>query len=152
MNQMNEAKKQNPALEPFKILVGEWTATGMHPYVPGKTFHGHAIFEWIEGGAFLKLSTQIDELEIPSGISLLGSDNVTKEFFIIYFDERDISRKYDVSVEGKRFIWSRHSSEFSQKMVLTVSDDGNTIVSKGKMSKNGGAWEPDLELTYTRIL
>jgi hypothetical protein len=36
-------------------------------------------------------------------------------------------------------------------MVLTISEDNKTIVSKGEMSKNGGAWEPDLALTYTRI-
>jgi hypothetical protein len=35
-------------------------------------------------------------------------------------------------------------------MVLTVADDGRTMVSQGEMSRNGGAWEPDLELTYSR--
>jgi hypothetical protein len=150
MTVKNEAQKQNPALKSFTALIGEWSTEGTHPYVPGKTFHGRTIFEWIEGGAFLLMRSQIDEPEIPSGVAIFGSDNVTKEYFMLYFDERDISRKYDVSFKDGTITWSRNSADFSQEMKLTVFDDGNTIISKGKMSKDGGAWEPDLELTYTR--
>jgi hypothetical protein len=151
MEGKNEAQKQNPALEKFSMFIGEWVTTGTHPYVPGKIFHGRASFEWLEGGAFLIVRSEIDEPEIPTGISILGSDDKTGEYFVLYFDERGISRKYDVSFEGKVMTWSRTSPEFSQRMVLTLSDDGKTIVSKGEMSKDGGVWEPDLELTYTRI-
>jgi hypothetical protein len=151
MNYKNEAQKQNSALEPFSVLVGEWSTTGTHPYVPGKVFHGRTTFECIEGGAFLIMRSEIDEPEIPSGIAIFGSDNATGEYFMLYFDERDISRKYDVSFEKKVVTWERNSAEFSQRMVLTIADDGNTIISKGEMSKKGGAWEPDLKLTYTRV-
>jgi hypothetical protein len=151
MNSKNEAQKQNPALEPFTIVIGKWNTIGTHPYVPGKTFHGRVIFEWMDGGAFLKVYSEIDEPEIPSGISIIGSDDVTNEFFMLYFDERGISRKYDLTFKDKAITWSRNSPEFSQQMVLTVAADGKTIVSKGEMRKNDGAWEPDLELTYTRV-
>ena len=150
MRHLNEAQKPNPALKPFSALVGEWSTLGTHPYFPGKTLHGRTTFEWIEGGAFLMMRSQIDEPEIPSGIAIFGSDDVTKEFFMLYFDERGVSRKYDVVVGNKTITWSRSSAQFSQKMALTVSDDRATLVSKGEMSRNGGAWEPDLELTYAR--
>src|SRR4051812_41170194 len=97
----NEAQKQNPALEPFSIFVGEWSTTGTHPYVPGTTFHGRASIQWIKGGAFLTWRTEIDEPEIPTGISIIGSDDKSGEYFILYFDERGISRKYDVTIKGK---------------------------------------------------
>jgi len=151
MSQKNEAEKRNPILQPFKVLIGKWDTVGTHPYVPGKTFHGRTTFEWIEEGAFLLMRSEIDEPEIPSGVAIFGSDNVTKEFFMLYFDERDISRKYDVSFTGNVMQWRRSSPEFSQRMVLTIAEDGKTIVSKGEMRKNTGAWEKDLELTYTRI-
>jgi hypothetical protein len=35
-------------------------------------------------------------------------------------------------------------------MELTIADDGKTIVGRGEMRRNGGVWEPDLELTYSR--
>ncbi|MGP8267955.1 MAG: DUF1579 family protein [Beijerinckiaceae bacterium] len=97
MRPKNEAEKQNPALEPFAALVGEWTTVGTHPYVPAKTFHGRGTFEWIEGGAFLLMRSEIDEPEIPSGLAIFGSDNATGEYFMLYFDERGVSRKYNVS-------------------------------------------------------
>jgi hypothetical protein len=151
MQQKNEAEKPNPALEPFSALIGQWTTTGTHPMVPGKKFHGKATGEWINGGAFLLMRTETEEPEIPSGISILGSDNASGEYFMLYFDERDISRKYDVSFKNNIMKWSRTSPEFSQRMTLTIHKDNKTITSKGEMSKNSAPWEPDLELTYTRI-
>lgn len=150
MRHLNEAQKPNPALTPFSALVGEWSTLGTHPYFPGKTLHGRTTFEWIEGGAFLMMRSEIEEPEIPSGIAIFGSDDVTKEFFMLYFDERGVSRKYDVVVGNKTITWSRSSAQFSQRMAVTIGDDGATFVSKGEMSRDGGAWEPDLELTYTR--
>jgi Protein of unknown function (DUF1579) len=146
-----EALKPNPALQALEAVVGNWDTVGMHPHLPGKTLHGRATFEWIEGGAFLLMRSEISEPEIPSGIAIFGSDNATGEFYMLYFDERDVSRKFDISIERNVIRWQRNSPDFSQRVVLTISDDGKTIVSKGEMSKNGGAWEPDLELTYSRM-
>ncbi len=97
------------------------------------------------------MRSEIVEPEIPSGIAVFGSDNATGEYFMLYFDERGVSRKYDASFERNVVKWWRTSAEFSQRMTLTLADDDKTMVSKGEMSKNGGAWEPDLELTYTRV-
>ncbi len=146
----NEARKPNPALKELEPLVGVWNTVGTHPLVPGKTFHGKASFEWIEGGAFLLMRSEIDEPEIPSGIAIFGSDDGTGELFMSYFDERDVSRKYDVAIERNVVRWWRESPDFSQRMVLTIAEDGKTIRSQGEMSRDGGAWEPDLQLTYSR--
>ena len=47
--------------------------------------------------------------------------------------------------------WSRDDSDFSQGMVLTVAEDAQSIDARGQMSRNGQTWEPDLQLTYSRI-
>jgi hypothetical protein len=146
-----EALKPNPALGALEALVGAWNTVGTHPYLPGKTLHGRASFEWIEGGAFLRWRSEIDEPEVPSGVAIIGSDSATGDFHVLYFDERDVSRKFDVSIERNVVRWERSSPAFSQRMVLTVAGDGATMVSKGEMSRDGGAWEPDLELTYSRM-
>ncbi len=147
----SEGLKPNPALKALEGLVGRWETVGTHPYLPANTLHGRATFEWIEEGAFLMMRSEIDEPEIPSGVAIFGSDDATGEFFMLYFDERDVSRKYDVSVDGNVVCWQRSSPDFSQRMVLTIADEGTTIVSKGEMSRDGGAWEPDLELTYSQM-
>ena len=43
------------------------------------------------------MRSEIDEPEIPSGLAIFGSDNATGEYFMLYFDERGVSRKYNVS-------------------------------------------------------
>jgi hypothetical protein len=150
-NSKREASIPNPALEPLSVLVGEWNTIGTHHMVPGTTFHGRTTFDWLEGGAFLIMHSEIDEPEIPSGIAIFGSDDATKEFFMLYFDERGVSRKYNVSFKENTIMWWRTTHEFSQRMTCKVSDDRDTIVSQGVMSKDGSDWEGDLELTYTRV-
>ena len=47
--------------------------------------------------------------------------------------------------------WSRDEPGLSQRMVLTIAEDGQGIEAQGQMSQNGQAWEPDLQLTYSRV-
>ena len=147
----HEAAIPNPALNPLKTLIGEWKTVGTHPYIPDTVFHGHTSFEWIEGGSFLIMHSEIDEPEIPSGIAIFGSDNSTREYFMLYFDERKVSRKYQISFQDDIVKWWRDAQDFSQRFTLTFADNGNTIISKGEMCKDGKNWEKDLELTYTRV-
>jgi len=147
----NEAAKPNPALAPLGVIVGTWSTVGTHPMVPGKTFHGRTTFSWLDGGAFLIMHSRIDEPEIPSGISIFGTDDATGECSMLYFDERGISRRYEVSFQDNVWTWSRIAPGFSQRMTATISPDGRTMVSRGELSRDGATWEGDLELTYTRI-
>jgi hypothetical protein len=147
----NEAAKPNPALEPLSILVGMWETTGTHPLVRGKVFHGRTSFAWIEGGAFLMMRSRIDEPEIPSGIAIFGTDDSTGECSMLYFDERGVSRRYESSLRDNVWKWWRNDPAFSQRFVGTIAADGQTIVSSGELSRDGGQWEPDLALTYKRV-
>jgi hypothetical protein len=141
----------NPTLKPFEALVGEWLTTGTHPLLPGTTFHGRTSFAWHEGGAFLIMRSEIEEPEIPSGVAIFGSDDGAATHFMLYFDERGVSRKYDVTMTKNLLTWRRDDSEFSQLNTIEIANDGNTMVGRGEMSRNGAAWEDDLSLTYVRV-
>jgi hypothetical protein len=147
-----EAQRPNPALEPLAWLLGEWRTTGTHPLVPGTTFHGRTSFGWMEGGAFLVMHSEIDEPEIPSGVAVIGSDDAAGTFTMVYFDERDISRRYTVEVGDGQVAWHRDEAGFAQRMVITAGGDGDRLHAQGTMSRDGGPWEDDLQLTYERIL
>jgi hypothetical protein len=41
----DKAQKQNPKLEPFRVLIGEWSTEGTHPYLPDRALLGKASFE-----------------------------------------------------------------------------------------------------------
>ena len=147
----NAAAIPNPALEPFSVLIGEWKTTGSHPKLPGVVISGHTSFNWLEGGAFIKMYSRMDEEKIPDGIAIFGSDNTKGEFFMLYFDERKISRKCDVVFHDNVLKWSRSAPEFSQRYSFTFTDNNNSIISIGEISENGTSWEKDLSLTYTRV-
>lgn len=148
---MHKAAIPNPALQPFALLIGEWKTVGTHPLVPNTILHGHSKFEWIEGGAFLICHSEIDKEGFPAGISIFGSDDDTGEYFMLYFDERKVSRKYNVSFKDNVLKWWRNAPGFSQRYTWTITDNGNTIISKGELSKDETTWEKDLEQTSTRI-
>lgn len=143
-----KAIKQNPALKPFEALVGEWQTVGAHPYMPGVELHGRASYEWLEDGAFLMMRSEVDHPKIPDGLAILGSDDEAGTYYMIYFDERGISRKYDVSITGSQLTWRRDSEYLSQRFTMAIEAD--KLVSSGEMSRDGGEWEQDLSLTYTR--
>lgn len=145
-----EAAKPNPSLQPLDVLIGTWDTVGTHPLVPGTTFHGRTSFEWLAGGAFLLMRSEIDEPEIPSGIAIIGSDDSTGEWSMLYFDERGVSRRYQVSLERQLWKWWRNAPDLSQRFTGVITADGRTIMSRGELSRDGVNWEPDLELTYTR--
>ena len=70
---------------------------------------------------------------------------------MLYFDERGVSRRYEVSLLDNVWKWWRNAPEFSQRFAGTIAADGRTIVSSGELSRDGAPWEPDLALTYTRV-
>ncbi len=147
-----EANIPNPALKPFNFLIGEWETTGKHPLVPDTVLHGRAVFEWFEEGVFLVMRTEItNDSRFPSGLALIGSDNKAETYHMLYFDERGISRKYDMSIDGKTWKWWRDDPEFSQRVTVSISEDGLTMIGKGEMKKDDLEWEGDLDLTYSRI-
>src|SRR5512146_1353836 len=131
----NRASILNPALKPLEVLVGEWQTTGSHPYLPGAVLHGRASCEWLEGGAFLIMRAEIDEPHFPDGVEIFGSDDMAGQVIMLHFDQRGVSRVFDVTVAGNELRWWRDEPSFSQRVVITIEDDGNKLISKGEMSQ-----------------
>ncbi|HSI17877.1 MAG TPA: hypothetical protein VK980_08915 [Sphingomonas sp.] len=144
------ARIPNPALKPLAFLIGDWRTTGTHPLVPGETLCGRTSFAWHEGGAFLIMHAQVDEPRFPSGVAIIGSDNVAGTFAMTYFDARGISRLYQVEVGERTVTWRRDDPALSQSMTIAAGDDGDTLVATGRMSQDGGPWGDDLSQTFTR--
>ena len=150
-NVAQKASIPNPALEPFRVLIGNWNTTGRHGLIPDTILHGRTSFEWLENGAFLMMRSEIDDPRFPQGIAILGSDDSEGDYYMLTFDERGVSRKHEVSLRDNTWKWWRNAPGFSQRYEGTISEDGNTIIGKGELSKDGVSWEQDLDLTYTRV-
>jgi hypothetical protein len=145
-----EAAIPNPALASLGWLIGMWNTVGTHPLVPGTVFHGRTSIDWLAGGAFLRMRSEIDEPDIPSGIAIIGSDDAVGQLTMLYFDERGVSRRYEVAVGNGSVTWWRDAPGFSQRFTCTLAENGHTFHGQGRLSRDGSTWEGDLELTYTR--
>jgi hypothetical protein len=97
------------------------------------------------------MHSEIDDPRFPTSVAIFGSDDTRGEYFMLSFDERGVSRKHDLSFKNNVLKWWRNAPEFSQRYTWTLVDDGNTIIGKGEISKDGLSWEKDLDLTYTRV-
>lgn len=146
-----EALIPNRALQPLAFLVGTWRTTGTHPLMPGTTFHGRTSFAWHEGGAFLIMRSEIDEPEIPSAVAIIGSDDLNGRLSMSYFDERGLSRLYEIEAGNGRLTWRRENQKLSQTMTIVADAGGDRLEAKGRMSEDGGPWKHDLQLSYERI-
>lgn len=142
--------KANDALSPLDRTLGTWSVKGTHPLLPGRTIRGRMTFERIDDGAFIRMHSKMEDPQFPDGIALFGTDDDEGTCTMIYFDDRGVSRTYRVTFEPNGFTWSRDSSKFAQRFRVTFSADGRTMESEGTMKKEGGAWEPDLSLSYSR--
>ena len=95
------------------------------------------------------MRSQVDAPKFPDGIAIIGSDDAAGTFAMIYFDERGTSRLMDVTVGERTLTWRHDNPKFAQTMTITA--DGARLVSKGRMSQNGGPWTDDLSQIYERI-
>lgn len=119
--------------------------------LPGRALHGRTTFEWIEAGAFLLARSHIEAPEVPDGVAIFGTDDGRPGAGrMLYFDVRNVSREYTWTLAGNVWTWSRTDPALSQRMTFAISDDRRSITCSGEMSRNGGDWEPDLQLVYTR--
>lgn len=140
----------NKRLADFDAFLGEWTTTGTHPYLPGRTLRGRVSFERIEDGAFVRVRSTSAESEIPSGVAIFGTDDAEGDGTMIYFDQRGVSRRYAFKIAAGELSWWRDDPAFRQRFTVTVNAGGASMSGKGQMSRDGGPWENDLALEYAR--
>ena len=93
---------------------------------------------------------EIDEPGIPSGLAIFGSDDATEEYFMLYFDERGVSRKYQMTLHDNIWKYWRNAPGFSQRFTGTIGNNGDNIIGVWELSEDDSTWQRDLELTYTR--
>lgn len=142
--------KANPGLAPLDRAVGSWQVTGSHPRLPGRTLRGRITFERIDGGAFVRMESKMEDPDVPEGVAIFGTDGDDGSCTMLYFDERGVARRYDVVFHADGFTWSRDDPKLAQRFRVTIADDGRTMESEGTMKRDGGAWEPDLRLSCVR--
>jgi hypothetical protein len=142
---------KNPSLGQLEVLVGEWIITGAHPLFPGATLTGLATFKWLDGGAFLVMHSDFEKPGPPGAIGIFGHDDSFEKDFMLYFDDRGVSRIYEMRFNEGIWKMNRNYPGFSQRFTGSFSDGNKTITGIWELSKDGITWKRDLEVVYTKV-
>jgi hypothetical protein len=149
-----EAKGASPALQPLEVLVGRWDAEirwspKTHSIVGGPpTVRGISHFEWIEDGCFLVQRQGADGL--PEARWVIGRDETSGEYRVLYADGRGVSRAYAMSLEDRVWrIW-RNAPAFNQRFEGRISADGRAIEAHWEQSSDGKTWARDFDLAFVK--
>jgi hypothetical protein len=146
---MNSANS-NLALRDLAVLVGDWVADITFPGPDGKTATTTVTIIWIERGAFLSIRS-IAEWEGPGeAISVVGRNDENSDYTVLYFDDRGVSRVYQMSFAGGVWRQWRDAPGFSQRFTGELSESGNTITAMWEASESGETWTRDFDLVYRR--
>ncbi|MEP6987276.1 MAG: hypothetical protein ABI970_16855 [Chloroflexota bacterium] len=147
--QTGAAPQPTHPLKQFDVLIGEWDTVGTHPQIESPV-KGHSKFEWLVDGGLLVWHFNWEPKLPPDAVNVIGHDDTGEICTVLYSDERGVSRILQMTLEGNLWKMWRNSPDFSQRMTGEISDDQNTIVVKGELSRDGSTWEQDLDVTYTR--
>jgi hypothetical protein len=143
-----QAPWPNEALRRLEPLVGDWEIVAS---IGGKPLgRGRSTFAWLEGGAFLVQHSEVEQAGVPIATTIIGPDDSTETWCMLYSDSRGVSRVYQMSLsDGVWKLW-REAPGFSQRFTGTLRSDGKVITGRWEKSFDGSTWEHDFDLTYTQ--
>lgn len=70
------------------------------------------------------MRSEIDEPGIPRGLAIIGNDDSRDEYSMRYFDERGVSKKYEIVRIDNVWKWWRNAPDFLQHFAGSFIDDG----------------------------
>jgi hypothetical protein len=152
----HKAAPANAALKDLGALAGRWEAEirwspKTHKLVGGPaTVRLPTRFEWIEDGQFL-VQYQGGGDGPPEARWLIGRDETSGEYCVLYADARGVSRVYQMSLEGLVWKITRNAPGFNQRFEGRLSEDGRTIDAHWEKSVDGENWERDFDLKYSKV-
>ncbi|MFH5801004.1 hypothetical protein [Haladaptatus sp. CMAA 1911] len=121
---------------------------------------GRVTFDWFEDRAFLVQRAEVGDLsDAPtewvknaphSSVSIIGLDDASEQFTMLYADSRDVFRVYQMSLNDDVWKLWRDAPGFSQRFTGTFRDD-DTIEGTWERSDDGTEWEVDLDQVYTKV-
>jgi hypothetical protein len=126
----------NPALSDLQVLVGQWEmelSDASFLPDPSVTVRNKVLFEWLEDAAFLIMRMGDDPAKQQGAIWLINRDEASSDYKVFYYDDRNISRIYEMSFTDQVWKLWRKSPGFSQRFEGKISPEGKKILENGKI-------------------
>src|SRR5947207_7629470 len=116
------------ARERLEALVGEWTMEATPPGRPPWPGGGRVTFAWLEGVPLLIQHWHMELPEAPDAVAVIGCDGMNGTYYLLYTDERDVQRLFEMSLDaGVWKLW--RSSRRSTRSSGTGSSSGSCSTS-----------------------
>jgi hypothetical protein len=145
-----DSTDENPALKKLDILIGDWQISGSHRLIPNP-ITGKINFSWFNGKSFLIMRIDFNRSGPPNSTAIIGSDDKAEKLSMIYFDERGVSRIYEIEFSDNTLKMQRNFPGFSQRFTGIVKDNGNIIEGVWELCEDDINWKKDLEIAYSKI-
>jgi hypothetical protein len=134
----------------LRRLIGTWRLDGI--FTGGKeemTERGTVSFRWLVKDALVvvRSNTRV----APKSVAVIGADDTFNAFTMMYCDARDVVRRYEMTLDARRWTLRRKQRGFQQRFVGRFSRNGRKIVATWEKSADGRRWMKDFDLTYTRV-
>jgi hypothetical protein len=146
--------KKNTFLSDLSFLIGEWKTevynTSFLPD-PSVELKGSTCFEWFEDQSFLLMRSSMEGDGPPQSVAIIGCDDTTQHYQMLYYDERVVARIYSMSFDNTSWKLWREAPAFWQRFEGRVSADHKTIHASWSNSPDGLTWQHDFNIDYRRI-
>jgi hypothetical protein len=139
------------SLRDLDQLVGEWTLEATHPAFPDLVVPGRSSFQWLDGEKFMIQRSTADHSDFPNSISVIGAMSDDGERLSMhYYDSRGVHRMYSLEMSQDVLRIARDAPGFSQRFEGALTDGGDTLAGRWRLSRDDKTWDDDLEITYRR--
>lgn len=148
--------KENKFLSDLSFLIGEWKTEIYNPSFlpdPSSKLHGITIFEWFEDQTFLIMRSSVegDGPKPPKSVAIISQDDTMKNYQMLYYDERVVSRIYNMSFENDIWKLWREAPKFLQRFEGKLSTDRKTIYASWSNSTDEITWQHDFNINYYKV-
>jgi hypothetical protein len=128
-------------------LIGEWQTTMLFP---GQTLEGEASFDWLSPGGLVAMrSKTLGAWLPPAAVAVIGHDDDTARWSMVYHDDRGVSRIYAMTIESGNWTLECKPEGFFQRFHATI--ENGRIEGAWTKSYDGENWEDDFRILYRRL-
>lgn len=142
---------KNKALAALGPLIGEWEYTMYNCWFlksMDTEVKGFTTIERLHDSFVVIRSTDADQK--PDDIWVIGYSDPQEKYQMFYYDQRGVSRIFNIDFDGKKMVFWREDKDFYQRMTLTIKAYNLHTIAEASEDK-GKTWRKDLEMSCVKV-
>src|SRR5919198_4878959 len=127
---------KNKALAALEPLIGEWEYTMYHAWFlesMDTKVKGFTTIERLHDSFVVIRSSNADKK--PEDIWVIGYSDPQKKYEMFYYDQRGVSRIFNMTFDGKKLFFWREDKDMHQRITLEITDSGLHSVAEASEDK-----------------